>query len=107
MTGDAMNTLTADDHPSVLAYRMGQVELRLTELKGQLEGISRHYPTIETINLMMNPLKDRITEIEAKNQAEETARGQYTAQLKLAIIAACISPIISAVIGLLIVTSGG
>lgn len=100
-------TLDADGYPSVLAYRMGQVELRLSELKGQLDGISGHYPTTETINLMLTPLRDNIRELEAKNKAEEQAKASYLSQLKLAIIAAAVSPILSAVVAVIVASLTG
>lgn len=91
-----------DGHPMVLAYRVGQVEQTLNQIVGKLDLISQNYPTTATIQLLLEPLKDRVIDLEAKNEKEENARTTASAQLKLALVVAAVTPAFTIIVTLIL-----
>lgn len=91
-----------DGHPMVLAYRMGRVESQLGHIEGKLDLIAQNYPTTATIQLLLEPLKEKVEALETKNKEEESNRTAGAAQLKMAVIAAVVSPVITFVVTLIL-----
>ena len=91
-----------DGHPMVLAYRVGQVEHTLSQIVMKLDLIAQNYPTTATIQLLLDPLKARVTDLENQNKEEERARVGAAAQLKLAMVVAAVSPVFTIIITLVL-----
>lgn len=92
---DVPQLLQTDGSPSVIAYRMGQLEVAVGKLHTKLDD----FPTLSTITLMLDPIRDSIRTIEAERQVESNLK----TQLRVALTAAILSPIVSGIISLFII----
>lgn len=90
----------ADGHPNVVAWRLGQVEHGVRELGLKIDMIAQNYPTQGTLQLLIDPIKTSILELQVKNKEEELSKNNASAQLKLAIFVAAISPVFTIVLTL-------
>jgi hypothetical protein len=91
----ATEEILNDAHGNVLSYRLTRVEQELIKIDGKLDIFSQNYPNSQTLALMLDPLISRVRELEDKEKDEEKRKNDLVAQLKLAVVVAALSPLIS------------
>lgn len=84
----------ADGHPTVVAYRMGKLETVVDGLDTRVDRL----PSTDTINLMLEPWKQTVRDLQAERKSEI----QLKSQLKVAIAAAIISPVMAVFISIFV-----
>ena len=101
---EATPTEIANNHDSlaVLAYRMGAVERNVQTVIDKFDGVAQFYVTTATLMLTLDPLKDRITDLENADKEREKQRTTEQGQFKLAIAMAVVAPLVSIVVNLMI-----
>ena len=97
----------SDDLPGVVVYRLGEVEKALRDLSGKFDKVAQFYVSNPTLMLMLEPLKEKIKELEAKEQSRDNRKIAEQGQLKLAIIMAILAPILTVIINVLILKDVG
>lgn len=80
-------------HPSVIAYRMGQVEVEVKGLGQKMDAIIAMYPTETRVLQMLKPLEDDIQELKRREETTQQQKIALQGQLKIAVFAAVASPI--------------
>ena len=88
----------------ILIHRMGTLESGLTVIGEKLDTMGTLYPTTVHVDLIVAPIRDRIKELEENEKERERESTRQTAQLKLALIVAMASPLISIFITLVLDT---
>lgn len=88
---------------AVIAYRMGAVERHIESLIGRFDTVAQYYVTNATLMLTLDPVKERLHELETNEKERDRKRGNEQAQFKLAVTIAILSPIFSAIVSLLVV----
>lgn len=94
--------MNPDDAPLVLAYRMGQVENKLDALTGKFDLLATHYVTTSTLMLTLEPVKERLKELEDSAKQIELRKSNEQSQFKLAMAIAIFSPIMAAVVSIVV-----
>lgn len=92
------------DSLAVMAYRMGAVERNVATLVERFDGVAQFYVTNATLMLTLNPLKERIEDLEKNEKEREKTRSNEQSQFRLAITVAVLSPMLSIVINLILNT---
>ena len=86
-------TVEWDDKSAILlAYRMGQVEANLTRMNKRFDMFVENYPNAITLELMLKPLKEKVEDLETKEAERISQSKTQTAQWRLAMIMALVSP---------------
>lgn len=86
----------------IIIHRMGALETGMTTMGEKIDNMGTMYPTMMHIDLLLNPLREKIAGLEEDKKEKERDEDKRVAQLKLALIIALFSPIVSIVINLLI-----
>ena len=97
--------LDANESLAVIAYRLGQLETVVGKIDNKFDRVADLYVNHASLTLILNPLKEKINELENENKAKQTEKDQAASQLRLAIIVAVMSPIVSAIVTILIGTA--
>lgn len=82
----------------VLIHRMGSLEAGMSAIGQKLDNMGNLYPTMMTVDLLLAPLRSKISELEEGKKEAEREANRFTTQLKLALIMAVVGPILSVVI---------
>jgi hypothetical protein len=93
MTGNLDPVPTEKD--SVISYRLASVEESTKSIHTKLDNLLIHYATKEYVTLLINPLIDRIIDLENARASEETSAGTARNQFKFLIIGVLLTPIVS------------
>lgn len=102
-TGGAV--LDAGESLAVIAYRLGQLETVVGKLDNKFDRVADLYVNHASLTLIIAPFKEKIAELEEVNKTREMQKDQAASQLRLAIIVAVMSPIVSAIVTILIGTA--
>lgn len=86
----------------ILIHRMGTIESGMTNLGAKIDNMGSLYPTTVHVDLVISPLRDKITVLEEKEKERDRERTKQGAQLKLALTVAMVSPLISLFITLVL-----
>lgn len=100
-----MNIFEEDGHPAVIAYRIKQVEAEVSKLGGKMDTIIAMYPTESRVLSMIKPLEDDMKEMKRVKEIENQQKVSLQGQLKIAVIAAVISPIATLIITLIVTST--
>lgn len=84
-----------DIAPNLIAYRLGQLELLLKDMRQEVKNLASKHIDREALDLHLNPLRDRVTELEAAKVEREHTEANRDWQVKLAVSMAVASPIIT------------
>lgn len=94
---DASARTAQDGAKSVSEYRLGQVEREVKDLEKQVDGFDLRYLSRDTLNLIIDPWKEAVREIQAERKNEIHLKSQ----LKIAIAVAFVSPVLTVAINYL------
>lgn len=87
---------------AVMAYRMGAVERNVAQLLERFDSVAQYYVTNATLILMLDPIKERLKELEdaqkEREQSQNVERGQFRIAIAVAIITAIITPLFTLLI---------
>lgn len=86
----------------ILIHRMGTLESGMTNIGAKIDNMGTLYPTTIHVDLIVAPLRDKITVLEDKEKERDRERTKQAAQLKLALTVAMVSPLISLFITLVL-----
>jgi hypothetical protein len=87
---------------SVEAYRLSSVEASIRDLHAKLDNLLVHYATKEYVLLLVNPLSDKVKDLESVNTASSNNGIVSRNQMKVALLTICLSPVIAVIVGLLL-----
>ena len=73
----------------------------------KVDNIANNYPTTAMLSVILDPIKQDIRNIEAERRVEKAQKSSQSAQLKIALIAAGLSPIVSIILALIVATGEG
>lgn len=82
----------ADDN-NVIAYRLGIVETDLKSMDMKLDKIINEYPTVTTLSLILEPLKEKVTALEKEQKAEAENKAKNQQQIKYLTYTAIVGPL--------------
>lgn len=105
MDDEQLNEKSEGGHPAVVAYRMGVVESEIAKLGAKMDTIITLYPTEARVMQMLRPMEDDIIEIKRNKERENQQKATYQGQLRIALAAAILSPVVSVLITLLVVSN--
>lgn len=97
--------LDASESLALVAYRLGELEKVVGTMNGKFDKVADLYVNHASLVLILEPIKTAVRELQDHNKEEEKSKNQASSQLKLAIIVAITSPIVSAVVTILIGTA--
>jgi hypothetical protein len=86
----------------ILIHRMGTLESGMTDIGTKIDNMGTLYPTTIHVDLLLAPIRDKVKDLEDNEKERERERLKQTAQLKLALTVAMVSPIISLFITLVL-----
>lgn len=86
----------------IVIHRMGALETGMADIGVKIDNMGSLYPTMMHIDLLLNPLREKITNLEKDQKEKEKEEATRLGQLKLAVIMAVFSPIVSIVLAFLI-----
>jgi hypothetical protein len=108
MTGTESHPPThAEDMTTLTAYRLGQLEKDVRALHGKFDLVAQHYVTAASLMLVLDPIRDRLKELENSEKERDQRRSNESAQFKLALTMAIFSPIMSAIVSFIVALSFG
>lgn len=94
--------LNPDDSPNVLAYRLGEVEKKVDRVLDRFDQAASLFVTTASLMLILEPVKDRIKELETKDKDAEQTKNSQQVQFRLALTMAVLSPIFTMITGLIV-----
>jgi hypothetical protein len=86
----------------ILIHRMGTLESGVESLKDMVGNMGTLYPTTIHVDLIVAPLREKITNLENNEKERERDRIKQTAQFKLAMAMAVVAPLITLFITLVL-----
>ena len=96
MTGPEVNTdprfIYADDS-NVIAYRLGIVETNIQAMDVKLDRVINEYPTVTMLGLIIEPLKEKLKDLEDKREAEQEHKTRHEQQIKYLTYTAIAGPV--------------
>lgn len=95
------------DNLDVLAYRMGIVETDLKSMDIKLDRVINEYPTHHMLSLVLQPLRDKVDELEKERRADQEHKVKASQSYKTAVFSAIASPIFSIIIVIALVNTLG
>lgn len=95
---------------SVLVYRMDSVENSIKILVEKFDHFAANYPNTQHLDLILKPLKNDLDDLErevdvikAEKQQERLQKERDTNTLKLAVLTAMLSPLVSSFVTYLLI----
>lgn len=89
------------DDLNVVAYRLGMVETDLKSMDVKLDRIINEYPTVTMLNLILDPVKKELSNLQTKYEEEAKDKVRDQQQIKYMTYAAVIGPVGTIIIGVL------
>ncbi len=99
--------MNPDDAPLVMAYRLGELEKKMDLALGKFDLMAQHYVNHTSLMLILDPLKTHIKELEDKDKERDQRRSNESAQFKLALTMAIFSPIMAAIVSIIVALALG
>lgn len=93
--------INTSDSMAVMAFRMGAVERDVKEVLKKFDSVAQFYVTNATLVLMLDPVKERLTELENIEKERDKKKSSEQAQFKLAMTMAVLSPVFTIIISVL------
>lgn len=81
------------DDSNVIAYRLGLVESGLSGMDAKLDRMINEYPTVTTLSLILEPLKEKIKDLEDESKEEKVNKTKNAQQIKYLTYAAIAGPL--------------
>ncbi len=101
-----MSSRSTDTNLGILEYRMEQVEKQvsggLRDIGEKLDRMSGMYVTSQTLELILKPWRDSVATLVQEKQDREKADSNNRAQLRIALVIALFSPLVSVFITLIL-----
>lgn len=86
----------------VLIHRMGTLETGLESIGLKIDNMGTAYPTMIHVDLLLQPLREKIKDLEEDSKEKEKTESAKQGQFRLALIMAVLSPIFSIIITILL-----
>ena len=103
MQDDSIETSMSDSVKlGIVIHRMGALESGMADIGHKIDNMGTMYPTMMHIDLLLKPMRDKIDDLEGDKKEKEREQATRAGQLKIAIIMALFSPIVSILITLLL-----
>lgn len=87
-----VRSLYANDG-NILAYRIGILETDIQGIDRKLDNFISLYPSKDMLDLILNPMRDSIKELEAQVRREKEEKVKNTQQVKYLTYAAIVGPL--------------
>lgn len=87
---------------AVLIYRLTNVEKELQGLDRKIDAFIQYYPSREVLDLILKPYTERLMNVEGKFDKYKEDKDREKGQLRLVIYGSVLSPILSAILALII-----
>lgn len=95
------------DDANVIAYRLGIVETDLGAMNLKLDRIINEYPTHNHLSLILDPIKEKLRELENERKQELIDKTKQQQSYKLAVFSSIASPIMMVIIMVVMANSLG
>lgn len=86
----------------ILIHRMGTLETDIGGLGKKIDNMGTAYPTMIHVDLLLQPLREKIADLEEDKKEKEKEESSKQGQFRLALIMAVLSPIFSIIITILL-----
>lgn len=92
----------SDDTLGVIAWRLGTLEEIVSKIDGKFDSVANLYVNQASLMLILNPIKEDVRELQHYNKEKEKEKNQRDGQMKLVLIGAAASPVVSAIVAMFV-----